>query len=116
MELAHGSGSLSDSVFGEVSREDELDGSLDIVGADGVLSLASVELGSFEGDSFEEVDDETVHDAHGLLGDSNVAVDVLEDSVDVDAVAVEFLSSVSALLCNSLGNLLGRSLASHLYI
>ena len=37
------------------------------------------ELGSFFGDSLEEIRDEGVEDEHGLVGDSGVGVDLLED-------------------------------------
>ncbi len=100
-------------MLSEVTREDELNGSLNIVRADSVSALTSVELRGLKGDSFEEVNDETVHDAHGSLGDSDLIVDVLEDSVNVDAVAVESLSSGSASLGSLRSNFLGWSLAGH---
>ena len=40
--------------------------------------------------------DEGVHDVHGLLGDSDVGVDLLEDLVDVDGEGLN--SSSSGLL------------------
>lgn len=79
-------------------------------------SLASVELGGFQSDSLEEVGDEGVHNTHGSLGDADLVVDVLQDSVDVDTIAVELLSSAAALLGGLLGGLLGRSLAGHLIV
>ena len=98
-------------MLGEVAWQDELDGGLDIAGADGMLSLVSVELRGLESDSLEQVSHERVHDVHGLFRDADFAVDVLEHSVDVDAVAVELLFSQS--LDDWSGNLLSWSLAGH---
>ena len=98
-------------MLGEVAWQDELDGGLDIAGADGLLSLVSVQLAGLEGDLLEKVGDEGVHDVHGLLGDSDFTVDVLKHSVDVDAVAAELLSSDS--LDDWLCDLLCWSLAGH---
>lgn len=101
-------------MLSEVTGEDELNSRLDVVGADCVLLLVSVELGSIEGDSLEKVANERVHDVHSSLGDADVSVDVLQDSVDVDGVAVELL--LSELLVSRLGDFLCRSLSGHLYI
>ena len=73
-------------MVGKVSWKDELDGSLDVGGGKSDLLLVSGELGGLNSDSLEDVVDERVHDGHTLLGDSDVSVDVLEDSVDVDRV------------------------------
>lgn len=108
--LLEGSGAFSDGVLSQVTWEDELDGSLDVAAGDGVLSLVSVKFGSLQSDSLEEITNERVHDTHGLLADASFWVDVLEDSVDVDSVRVESLSSASGLLWSSL---LGWGLSSH---
>ena len=94
----------------EVSWEDELDGSLDVRGRKGDLLLVSGELGGLNSDSLEDVVDEGVHDSHTLLGDSDVSVDVLENSVDVNRVRIELLLSVS--LGDS--SLLSRCSSDHL--
>lgn len=82
-------------MVGEVTWKDELDGGLDVGGGKGNLLLVSGELGGFDGDSLEDIVNERVHDGHTLLGDTDVSVDVLENSVDVDRVGVELLSSGS---------------------
>ena len=46
--------------------------------------VVSNELGGLEGDLFEDIVDEGVHDVHGSLGDTGFWVNLLEDSVDVD--------------------------------
>ena len=84
---------------GQLSGEDELDSGLDLTGRKSSSLVESDELGSFGGDSVEGVVDEGVHDVHGLLGDSDVGVDLLEDLVDVDGEG--FNSSSSAFLVSS---------------
>jgi len=83
-------------VSGQLSGEDELDSGLDLAGREGSSLVESDELGSFSGDSVEGVMDEGVHDVHGLLGDTDVGVNLLEDLVDVDGEG--FNSSSSGLL------------------
>ena len=96
---------------GEFSWEDELDGRLDFPGGESSSLVEADELGSLSGDSVEGVVDEGVHDVHGLLGDSDVGVHLLEDLVDVDGEGLN--SSSSGLLVGS--GLLGFSwLLSHL--
>lgn len=82
-------------MVGKVTWKDELNGGLDVRGGKGDLLLVSGELGGFDGDSLEDIVNERVHDGHTLLGDSDVSVDVLKNSVDVDRVGIEFLSSGS---------------------
>ena len=100
-ELGDGLGALSDGVLGELTGEEEADGSLDLAGGEGVLLVVADETGRLGGDLLEDVVDERVHDAHGSLGDAGLGVDLLEDSVDVDR---EGLGSSSLG-----GGLLGRS-------
>jgi len=89
-------GSFRDSVSSQLSREDELDSRLDLSGRESSSLVESNELGSFSGDSVEGIVDEGVHNIHGLLGDTNVGVNLLEDLVDVDGEG--FNSSSSGLL------------------
>ena len=84
---------------GQLSGEDELDGRLDLAGRKSSSLVESDELGSFSGDSVEGVVDEGVHDVHGLLGDTDVGVYLLEDLVDVDGEGLN--SSSSALLVSA---------------
>ena len=69
---------------GEFSREDELDGGLNLAGGEGPPLVEADELGAFGGDSVEGVMDEGVHDVHGFLGDADVGVHLLQHLVDVD--------------------------------
>jgi len=79
-----GLGSLRDGVSGELSGEDELDGRLDFPRGEGSPLVEPDELGALSGDPVEGVVDEGVHDVHGLLGDADVGVDLLQHLVDVD--------------------------------
>ena len=86
---------------GQLSGEDEFDGRLNFPGGEGSPLVESDELGAFGGDSVEGVVDEGVHDVHGLLGDSDVGVDLLEDLVDVDGEGLNS-SSPGLLVVRSL--------------
>jgi len=72
-------------VSGEFTGKEELNGSLDLSGAEGSSLVESNELGRFEGDSLEGIVNEGVHDVHGLLGDTNIRVDLLQDLEDIDS-------------------------------
>ncbi len=91
-----GLGSFRNSVSGKFSGEDELDGRLDFAGGESSSLVEADELGAFSGNSVEGVVDEGVHDVHGLLGDTNVRVHLLEDLVNVDGEGLN--SSSSGLL------------------
>ena len=78
---------------GQLSGEDELDGRLDFPGRESSSLVETDELGSLSGDSVEGVVDEGVHDVHGLLGDSDIGVHLLEDLVDVDREGLNSSSS-----------------------
>ena len=83
-------------MLSKISREDEFDGGLDIITAEGDTLVVSVKLGGFEGDSFKDVGDKGVHHGHSLLGDTNISMDILEYSVDIDIEGIELLSSNSS--------------------
>ena len=103
--LGDGLGAFRDGVLGQLSGEDEADGGLDFARGDGALLVVVGETAGLGGDALEDVVDEGVHDGHGLGGDSGVGVDLLQDTVDVDGVAL--LPSLSLLLVSSGADLLG---------
>ena len=80
-------GSFRDGVLGQLSGEEEPYSSLDLPGGDGGPLVVVSQTGSLGGDTFEDIVDERVHDAHGLAGDTGVGVDLLQHLVDVDSVA-----------------------------
>ena len=71
------------------------------------LLVVRRELGRLRGDSLEDVVDERVEDGHGLVGDSSVGVDLLEDLVDVRRVRLNPSLVLLFFLPVSLGGLLG---------
>ena len=91
-------------MFGQFTGEEEPDGSLDLPGGDGGPLVVVGQAGSFSSDTFEDIVDEGVHDAHGLGGDTSVGVDLFQDLVDVDGI--RFLSP-AVLLLAILGDSLG---------
>tara|TARA_B110000285_G_C14833183_1_gene471851 strand:- start:149 stop:487 length:339 start_codon:yes stop_codon:yes gene_type:complete len=100
-------------VSGELSGEDESDGGLDLTAGEGLSLVVSDESGGFTGDSLEDIVDEGVHDAHGLLGDTGLGVDLLEDSVDIDGERLNsLLVSGSSNLSGGFGGFLGGSAGS----
>jgi hypothetical protein len=90
-ELGDGLGSLGDGMFGELSWEDEAHGGLDLAGGDGGLLVVPRELGGLAGELLEYVVDEGVHDGHGLGGDADVGVHLLQDLENVDFVGLHAL-------------------------
>ena len=82
--LGDGLGAFRDGVLGELTGEEEADGGLDLSAGESVLLVVADKAGGLAGDLLEDVVDEGVHDAHGLLGDTGLGVDLLEDTVDVD--------------------------------
>ena len=85
-----------------------------------MLLVVVRQTGRLGGDTLEDVVHERVHDAHGLAGDTGVGVDLLQDLVYVDGIAL--LTGLSLLLfsrglsLNSGGLLLaflGSNLAGH---
>lgn len=77
-------------MLGQLSGEEKPDSRLNLPGSDGRPLVVVGETGGLSGDSFEDVVDERVHDAHGLGRDSGVRVNLFQHLVDVDGV--RFLS------------------------
>ena len=94
--LGHCLGPLADGVFAQLSGQVKADGRLDLATGDRVLLVVVRQSRGLSRDPLEDVVDEGVHDAHGLAGDAGVRVDLLQDLVDVDGVAL-FPSPLSPL-------------------
>ena len=88
-------------MFGQFTGQQKPDGSLDLPGGDGGSLVVVSKTGSFSSDTFEDIVDEGVHDAHGLGGDTSVGVDLFQDLVDVDGVR---LLTLMAFLLSVLGD------------
>ena len=89
-------------MLAQLSGQVKADGCLHLTAGDGVLLVVVSEPGGLGGDALEDVVDEGVHDAHGLAGDAGVGVDLLQDLVDVDGVALLAVLSL-LLLARGLG-------------
>ena len=106
--LGDGLGSLRDGVLGQFTGEEEPDGGLDLPGGDGGPLVVVGQTGSFSSDTFEDIVDERVHDAHGLGGDTSVGMDLLQHLVDVDSIRfLPFLGPLLVVLGDVLGGLTG---------
>ena len=85
--------SLRNGMSGELSREDKLDGRLNFPRGKSPPLVEADKLGSLSSNAIEGVMDKGVDDVHGLLGDSDVGVYLLEDLVDVDGEGLNSSSS-----------------------
>ena len=96
--------------------------SLDLSTGDSVLLVVVSQSGSLTSNSFENVIDKRVHDAHRLRRDTGFGMDLLQDFIDVNGIA--FLARLPSLLlfgsgfafngCRLFLAFLGYSLARHL--
>lgn len=75
-------------MLGELTRQQQSDGGLDLPTGDGGLPVVVGQTGSFGGDTLEDVVHEAVHDRHSTARDTGVWVDLLHDFVDVDTVSL----------------------------
>jgi len=100
--LGHCLGSLADGVLSEFTREQQTNSGLDFPAGDGRSLVVVGKARSFGSDSFEDVVDEAVHDAHSLGADSGIGVNLLQNLVDVDGV--RFLPPLLLLLLIGLGD------------
>jgi len=99
--LGNSLGALRHSVLGQLTRQEEADGCLDLPASDGGPLVVMGQTRGLSGNALEDVVHERVHDGHGLGGDTGVGVDLLQHLVDVDGVA---LLPPPLLLLVSLGN------------
>ena len=104
-ELGNGFGSLRDGVLGKLTRKHEADGGLNLTGRKSGFLVVGGKLSSLAGDALKDVVDEGVHDAHPLLSDAGVGVDLLEDLVDVGGVGFDALLAALLLVAGG-GDLL----------
>ena len=110
--LGDGLGTLRDGVLGQLSGQEEPDRGLDLPGGDGGPLVVVGQTGGFSSNPLKDVVDKGVHDAHSLGGDTSVRVDLLQDLVHVDGIAL--LSGLSAFLA-TFGCSLGDGLLGALF-
>ena len=90
-------------MLGELSWQQQAHGSLDLPTSDGVLLVVVGQTRGLGSNALEDVVHERVHDAHGLAGDTSLGVDLLQDFVDVDRVALLALPVTLLVLSGRLG-------------
>lgn len=105
-------GSLRDGVLGQLTGEDEADGGLDLLGADGGALVVRSELAGLRGDALKNVIDKRVHNAHGLLRNVHIGVALAEDLEDVGRVRLVAGALAASGCGRRLFGGLGGSLAS----
>ena len=76
--LGDGLGSLGNGVLGKLSWQQEADRGLNLTRSDSGPLVVVSQPTRFGSDSFEQIIDERVHDAHRLGRDTGVGVDLLQ--------------------------------------
>ena len=110
--LGDGFRSFRHGVLGQFTGQQQAHCSLDFPTRDCRALVVVSQAARFGSDSLKDVVDEAVHDAHGFAGDASVGVNLLQDFVDVDGVALlppPFLLLVTRTLRLGLGSGLFRS-------
>lgn len=96
-------GAFAHSVLGEFTGQQESHCGLNLPTGDRRTFIVVRKTRSFRGDTFEDVVDETVHDAHRLTGNTGVGMNLFQHLVDVDSVT---LLALTLLLLVALRNIL----------
>ena len=84
--LGHGLGAFADGVLGQFTGQQQTDGGLDFPTGDGRTLVVVGQTAGFRGDTFEQIVDETVHDAHRLGRNAGVGMYLFQHFVNVDGV------------------------------
>ena len=105
--LRDGLGALGNGVLGQLAGKNETNSSLNFAGRHSCSLTVTSEATGLRGNPAEDVVHERVHDAHSLGTDPSLAVNLLENTVDVDAITL--LACTLALLLSS-SNLRGCGL------
>ena len=101
VELSDSLATFGNGVLSEIAWEDKPDSGLDFAGSEGVPVVHVDKAGAFAGDPLEDVGNEGVHDEHGLVGDTDIWVDLLEDLEDVggERLGALLVAELLVLLC-----------------
>ena len=90
-------------MLSQFTRKNKSHRSLDLARCDGRLLVVTSKSRRFLRKLFEDVIDEAVHDAHGLAGDPDIRVNLLQNLEDVDLVGLNDLLHPLLLLVSSTG-------------
>ncbi len=77
---------FTDRVFGQFTRQQETNSSLDFATRYGRTFVVVSQARGFRGNTFKNVVDEGVHDTHDFARDSSVWMDLLQDLEDADGI------------------------------
>ena len=100
-------------MLGELPGQDETDSGLDVPGGDGDPLVVLGKLGSLSSELLEDVIGERIHNTHGLGGDPDVRMDLLENFEDEGGVGVKLLLPLGLL--SPLGSRAGSLLLDNLW-
>ena len=93
-ELGDRARSFSNSVLRELTRENQTHRRLDLTRRDRALLVVAGKLRGLRGNALENILHKRVQNSHGLVRDTRVRVDLLQDTVDVGRVSL--LSNLAA--------------------
>lgn len=93
-------------MLSQLTREQKPDGSLNLPGGDGRSLVVVSQAGGFSGDALENVVHKAVHDRHGLAGNSGIGMNLLQNFVDVNGIAL--LPLLLTIFLVSLGDVFRR--------
>ena len=86
--LGNSLGTFRDGMLSQLSRKDQSDCSLDLSAGDSWSLVVMSQSWSLSCNSFKYIINKAVHDAHSLARYTSVRVHLLENFVDVDAIAL----------------------------
>ena len=75
-------------MLSQLTGQEETDSGLDFPAGDGRPTVVVGQSGSLGSNTLEDVVHERVHDGHGFAGDTSVRMDLLQNFVDVDGIAL----------------------------
>lgn len=83
---------MANSPLGQFSSNDQPHSCLNISAGDGGSIVIASQFRCFNGNSVKDIIGKAVHDAHGLAGQTEIWVDLLQHLVDVISIALFPLS------------------------
>jgi hypothetical protein len=107
-EFRHGLGTFRYGVFGQFTGQHKTNGRLDFATAQGRFFIVRGKFSRFGGDTFKNIVNERIHDAHTLFRNPGIGMDLFKHFVNVRAVRFRTLLVLGGLGAGALGGL-GRS-------
>ena len=100
--LGHSFGSFAHGMLREFSWQQKTNGSLHFARRNGPLLIVMRQSWRFASNSFEDIIDEGVHDAHRSTGDTNIWMNLLQNSIDETSITLLSCSLSLDNFCPSL--------------